>query len=290
MTFVSCSQEAELTVFKAEAESEFGKKVIKSELIGTVHTESSVEVATGVRESYMDFLSMRGYVTKIYAYEIDLSVSDIDVVVSTAENYNSTAYKKQELTEQARLIDAPGNIILGGINGDGFNATGRPKGILIKNGTAIKTPATNPSASYFAITNDKKAVIGNEADLKTAGTAHLRDAIGGEDWLVLDGATMPQQVPTEDAKTAIGVAGDSKVILFVADGGNFWYSHGMTLTDVAKVMQALGAEKSIALACGKYSTFIARRDDRIILRNMPIQSTNKVIEEPVSNGIVIVKK
>lgn len=287
LTFLSCSPEAELTVFKAEAKSEFGKKVISTELVGTVHQDSSVVVTNGVRESYMNFLAMNGYLTKVYCYEVDLSVTGIDLVVSTSNNYQTASYSKQKLTQQAELIDKPDFKVLGGINGDFFNATGRPNGILFKNGIRIKAPATNPSASFFAVTKDNKVIIGDEIDLKTTGTDHLRDAIGGKDWLVKNGEIMPQVVPTKEAKSAVGIIGDNKVILFVVDGGLYFYSNGMVLSDVAKVMKALGAENAIALSGGKNSTVISREDDEIILRNIP---SNNNVEEPITNGLVIIQK
>ncbi len=283
----SCQEDAELTVFEAKAESEFGEKLITTGLVGTVHQDSSVIIAEGVRESYMNFLAMNGYLTKVYCYEVELSVANIDLAICTSNNYNSASYSKQKLSEQAKLIDAPGLKILGGINGDFFNATGRPNGILFKNGNGIKKPATSPTASYFAITKDKKALIGDEVDLKTTGTDHLRDAVGGKDWLVKDGEVMPQVVPTKEAKSAVGIIGDSKVILLVVDGGLYFYSNGMVLSDVAKVMQALGAENAIALSKAECSTVISRRGDNIILRNIPSKNN---VEEAVTNGIVVVQK
>lgn len=284
----SCSPKEEFTVFVAEAETEFGEKIINgTDLVGTVHSDSSEIVTEGVRESYMNFLAMNGYLTKIYVYEIDLSNPGIDLAVSTANDYNSASYSKQNLTEQAVLIDSESNKILGGINGDFFNATGRPNGILFKNGNKIKAPASKPTASYFAITKDKKPLIGDELELKTEGTDHLRDAVGGKDWLVKGGELMPQVVPTKEAKSAVGITPDGKVILFVVDGGLYFYSNGMLLADVAKVMKSLGATDAITLSGGKNSTFISRRGDDIVLRNMP---SNNGQEEAVTNGIVIVQK
>ena len=287
----SCEPKEEFTVFKAIAETEFGEKMIRTELVGHVHEDLSNLVVSGVRESYMDFLSMNGYITKVYCYEIDLEVSDVDISISTSNNYNSTPYSRQRLTGQAELVDRDGFRILGGINGDNFNATGTPSGILYRSGTQIKAPATSANTrSYFAITKDKKAIIGNEMDLRVDGVlqvAHLRDAIGGRDWLVKGGEIMPQVVPIEEAKSAVGITGDSKIILFVVDGGLFFYSNGMVLADVAKAMKALGAESAIALSSGRNSTVISRRDDNIILRNVP---SNNNVEEPISNGIVVVQK
>ena len=284
---LSCSDTSEMVPYVLTTQTEFGQQMVNSGVVGSVHTDSSTVVAEGVQENYIHFLSQDGYVTRAYAYMVDVNQADLDIKVCTANDYNSTMYSKQVLTEQAKLVEAAGNTVLGGINGDYFVSSGRPNGVLVKDSKVIKKYSTKATLSYFGITKDKKAVIGDESDLVANGMDNLRDAIGGKDWLVRAGNVMPQTVPIREAKTAIGVTASGKVIMFVVDGGQFYYSNGMILADVAKVMLQLGCTDAINLGSGKSSTFISRINNQIVLRNIP---SNNMAEDAISNGLLIIKK
>lgn len=283
----SCSDTTEMTPYELTTKTEFGKRMIESGVVGSVHTDSMTTVADGVRELYIHFLSLDGYATRAYVYEVDMNKTDIDIKVCTANNYNTTAFSKQPLSEQALFVEAEGNTVLGGINGDYFVASGRPKGILVKDGKVIKKYSRKAELPYFGIEKNKKAVIGSEIDLRENGMENLRDAVGGRDWLVQGGNVMPQVVPIREAKTAVGLTADGRVIMFVVDGGLFYYSNGLLLADVAKIMMHLGCTESISLSSGASSTFLSRITGKIALRNIP---SNNMIEDAVSNGLLIIKK
>lgn len=287
LMMLSCTDTSEMVPYNLTTHTDFGQMVVASGVVGSVHTDSSTAVTEGVKQSYIHFLTQDGYSTRVYAYEVNMATPSIDLKVCTANDYNSTMYSKQVLSEQAKLVESAGNTVIGGINGDYFVSSGKPNGVLVKDGKIIKKYSTKATWTYFGITKDKQAVIGDEADLAANSMDNLRDAIGGKDWLVRGGNIMPQTVPTREAKTAIGVTSAGKVVMFVVDGGLFNYSNGLILADVAKIMQQLGCTDAISLSSGRSSTFMSRVNNLIALRNIP---SNNMVEDPISNGLLIIKK
>ncbi|MCU1589229.1 MAG: PhosphodieSPTER glycosidase [Frankiales bacterium] len=82
------------------------------------------------------------------------------------------------------------------------------------------------------------------------------DVLGGNPVLILNGLEQYQDLSGSDAffdrqpRTAVGVTGDGRMLLVVVDGRQPGYSVGMTLQELADLMQSLGAINAINLDGG----------------------------------------
>jgi hypothetical protein len=88
------------------------------------------------------------------------------------------------------------------------------------------------------------------------------DALGGNPRLVVDGAVAAQEVdgPGEffgrHSRTAVGVTADGRLLLVVVDGRQPGYSRGMTLRELAELLQRLGAQQAMNLDGGGSSEMV----------------------------------
>ena len=88
------------------------------------------------------------------------------------------------------------------------------------------------------------------------------DALGGNPRLVVDGAVADAEVdgPGEffgrHSRTAVGVTADGRLLLVVVDGRRPGYSRGMTLRELAELMQRLGAHTAMNLDGGGSSEMV----------------------------------
>jgi hypothetical protein len=86
------------------------------------------------------------------------------------------------------------------------------------------------------------------------------DVLGGNPVLIAGGVEQSQDLSGNDAffsrqpRTAVGVTGDGRMLLVVVDGRQPGYSVGMTLQELADLMQSLGAQNAINLDGGGSTT------------------------------------
>jgi len=262
----------------------------KTDLVASISSDTSYTVTTGVEATEIQYLSSTGLSMKAFVFEVDLSDPTIKIEVSTPNN--QPAFGMQQMTKQATYEDAVGHKVWAGINADFFNMTnGAPQGILYKEGIAIKTSITDAVNTFFGITSDGKAVIGDQDEYAVIKNT-LQEAVGGRVTLLKDGIAPPQTDDRLEPRTGIGVSQDgTKVYMFVVDGRRFHYSNGMNYADMAKIMAALGAYDAINLDGGGSSSFFIRNtpgfdEDRFVLRNWP--SDNGGAERAVANGLLII--
>ena len=262
----------------------------RTDLVASISLDTSYTVTTGVEATEIQYLSSTGLSMKVFIFEIDLSHPNVKIEVSTPNN--QPAFGMQQMTKQATYEDAAGHKVWAGINADFFNTTnGTPQGVLHKEGVAIKTSVTDAVNTFFGITSDGKAVIGDQDEYAVIKNT-LQEAVGGRVTLLKDGIAPPQTDKKLEPRTGIGVNQEgTKVYMFVVDGRRFHYSNGMNYDDMAKIMASLGAYDAINLDGGGSSTFFIRNttgfdDDRFVLRNWP--SDNGGAERAVANGLLII--
>ncbi|MFD1630267.1 phosphodiester glycosidase family protein [Pseudopedobacter beijingensis] len=292
---IGCSNKEELIKpyeqYVANPKTAVATKVVtNSDLIASINTDTTYTVVNGVEATEIRYLSSTGLSMKAFVFEIDLTNQSVKIEASTPNN--APAFGMQPMTKQATYADNQGHKVWAGINGDFYNMdTGVPQGILYKQGIAIKTTVTDAINTFFAITKDGKAFIGNQQDYALVKN-NIQEAIGGRVVLLKDGLPVSQADKRLEPRTCIGVNKEgTKVYMLVVDGRNFHYSNGMNYDDLAKFMKALGAYQSINLDGGGSSTFFVRNTPsfdagRFMIRNWPTDNGGK--ERSVANGLIIV--
>lgn len=286
---VSCEKGTDGTIkYEAFANTEAGKSLVeKTSLIATVFSDSTYSLENGVDVTEIHYFSMKGYSMKLFALEINLSNADISVEVTTPNNKKDFGF--QQMTRQAIYENSDNHQVLAGVNGDFFNTTtGVPNGILYKDGAMIKN-YTGANANFFAILNDKTAVIGDNIKLEEVRN-DIQEGLGGGVRLVKGGILASQTDESVNPRTCIGVnETGTKVIILEIDGRNYHYSNGMTYEELGQCMLALGAYDALNLDGGGSSTFFIRDNENtgnFILRNWPSDNGGK--ERAVANGIIVV--
>lgn len=292
LLWTACNNDEDLTVFSTEgAKTELGQKIIAGSdgYVGQYFSDSTYTLAPGVQALEMKILSATGLAVKMFVLEVDLKEAHLTMKASSP-NEEGKLKTKQQMTLQALAYDKPGSRVLAAVNGDFFAKDGTPQGIYYRNGTCLKGTMTDNVCTFFAITKNRKAIIGSY-DEYDSYKEDIQEAVGGRVRLMTNGNVLPQTVTALEPRTAIGVTDDNVVYILVADGRNFWYSNGMRYAEMGAVMKALGAKNAINLDGGGSSTFIIRKiagfeDGRFAIRNWPYD--NGGVEREVANGLLVV--
>ena len=292
LLWTACNNDEDLTVFSTEgAKTELGQKIIAGSdgYVGQYFSDYTYTLAPGVQALEMKILSATGLAVKMFVLEVDLKEAHLTMKASSP-NEEGKLKTKQQMTLQALAYDKPGSRVLAAVNGDFFAKDGTPQGIYYRNGTCLKGTMTDNVCTFFAITKNKKAIIGSY-DEYDSYKEDIQEAVGGRVRLMTNGNVLPQTVTALEPRTAIGVTDDNVVYILVADGRNFWYSNGMRYAEMGAVMKALGAKNAINLDGGGSSTFIIRKiagfeDGRFAIRNWPYD--NGGVEREVANGLLVV--
>lgn len=292
LLWTACNNDEDLTVFSTEgAKTELGQKIIAGSdgYVGQYFSDSTYTLAPGVQALEMKILSSTGLAVKMFVLEVDLKEAHLTMKASSP-NEEGKLKTKQQMTLQALAYDKSGSRVLAAVNGDFFAKDGTPQGIYYRNGTCLKGTMTDNVCTFFAITKNKRAIIGSY-DEYDSYKENIQEAVGGRVRLMTNGNVLPQTVTALEPRTAIGVTDDNVVYILVADGRNFWYSNGMRYAEMGVVMKALGAKNAINLDGGGSSTFIIRKiagfeDGRFAIRNWPYD--NGGVEREVANGLLVV--
>lgn len=288
----SCEEKEDgIIEYRAEPKTVVGGKLVNTGLIATIFSDSTYTVTDGLQATEMHYFSMTGYSMHVFIFEVDLSNPKLSIEVSTPNNKTVPAF--QAMTVQATFEDSEGHKVWGGVNGSFFNTTtGAANGLLYKDGAMIQSYSATYS-NFFVLTKDKKGLIA-DSGIYNSIKDNIQEAVGGGVMLVKSGLVINQTDVSINPRTCVGVSADQKhVYIMAVDGRNYYYSNGMTYTDLAKCMVALGAETALNLDGGGSTSFFTRTSPdfsttRFKLRNQP--SDNGGQEREVANGIVIISK
>lgn len=267
-----------------------GEKLVRGTgLFEQIQSDTSYTVKEGVTATEISYISTASQAMKLFVFEVDLTNPYISIEASTPNN--ATTFTRQKMTEQAVYEDQPGHIVYGGINGDFFDlTTGVPRSILYKSGVAVKTAFQDVNRIYFAITKDKKAIVGDQNTYPMVRN-NIQEAVGGLYWLVRDSTLSRVNNTTPEPRTCAGVSKDGKKVFFLAvDGRSTSYSNGMSFEELSKCMLALGAYNAVNLDGGGSTTFFVRNtpeftDNRFEIRNRPSDAAG---ERAVANGLILI--
>lgn len=227
-----------------------------------VKNQPDVHISAGYKEQYKNGwgLSMTSDQVK-YAMELHGEGGDEPI-----ENYN----------------------VVAAINADFYDmSTGEPNGAFAIEGNIVK-PA---NGSFFAMRKDGTPVIGfSKADWDKYNTEDnpIVDAVGGGGTLVRDGQVkQSSSLGNTDlnARTAIGLTEDGKVVMVVTDGKQAPYSAGTNLWHTAEIMKEAGCVNAINLDGGGSTTYLAKQEgaDSVSLVSRPCDGP----ERSTSTGLLV---
>jgi hypothetical protein len=193
---------------------------------------------------------------------------------------------------------AQGPVMLAGVNGDFFTPEGLPVGTEVVGGD-IRRIGRRPALAWRPGVDPWMGVPGTEGDsvltlgwdLSRAEPDGATEVVGGFPLLLKGGsrvgdlgvADSPSFAAARHPRTAVGFdpSGDFLWIV-VVDGRQPGYSEGMTLPELASLMEKLGAEEAVNLDGGGSSV--------MVLEGLAVsQPSDAAGERPVVNALGIVR-
>lgn len=191
-----------------------------------------------------------------------------DVQLGDATDLRSAFAQNQfgeNITETTSAIAADNGAVFA-INGDYYGF--RDTGIEIRNGVVYRDEGAREGLAFYA---DGSVQVYDEtqtnaADLLADGawnTLSFGPAII-EDGAVVDGIESVEvdtnfgnhSIQGEQPRTAVGVIDDNHLVFVVVDGRDPGYSRGVTMTELAGILQDLGATTAYNLDGGGSSTMV----------------------------------
>lgn len=166
-------------------------------------------------------------------------------------------------------------------SGDRVGAVGQ----AISNAVEYSFPV--PNWPVLCISSDQRAQI-LSASACPQGTAQ---AVAGSSLVVSNGqvAVTPPGAADSDAnysRTAVAVDKSGRTLWIIAiDDKQWFYSEGMSLTELADVAIALGADTALNLDGGGSTTLVQETENEFEVLNSPVHTKIPMRERPVANHL-----
>lgn len=282
----SCSKgdKFEQVPYSLETSSKMAGEIVNGtpNYFGHVKYDKVYNLAQGVSLLDLSCLNMNGYSVRICMYKVVLGSSTLAVAVPGTD-------KKADLSSALAANLNNDVTVLGAVNGDAQASDKSAMGIVYRNGTAVKTGFSDDKGGFFATLKDGTAVIANQSDYSTYRTS-LYNAIGTRDRILTDGYPVTEEKPKEEARTFVAVSQDGMTVwLGVVDGVYFYYSNGISRSDLAAVLKAAGAWNAALLNSGDVTTLIKRDDLGEQLFPVFNSPSNNGIEKESVNALAIIE-
>jgi exopolysaccharide biosynthesis protein len=192
-------------------------------------------------------------------YVADVTLSDATVLRSAFANNQFGTNITQTTSELAEANDA-----VFAINGDyyGFRETG----IVIRNGVVYRDEGAREGLAFYADGSvevyDETATTADELvaagvwNTLSFGPAIVEDGevVDGIEDVEVDTNVGNHSIQGDQPRTAVGVVDDNHLVFVVVDGRSPGYSAGVDMTELAEIMQSLGATTAYNLDGGGSST------------------------------------
>lgn len=275
--------------YTLKASTEFGQGIVDGSAGYITHVKVSqeTEIMDGVSLLDLGYLNKNSHAMQAYIYKVELGAAMVKV--STPDNATKIE-KTQKLTEQATAIENSGKyLVMGGISGGAFNAdNGAPAGLLYHDSKACSSDF-GKDAAFFAIMKDGAAVCAEASEFEDK-KSKVTEAVSGSAMIMKDGYILSETGATTVAKAAVGVdESGSTVYLIVVDGKDYFYSNGITNSDMANLMKGCGASDAMILNSGDSVTAFARDEDSIDIFKVINKPSNMGLEAAIGNGLVILQ-
>jgi exopolysaccharide biosynthesis protein len=212
--------------------------------------DASISISTVVTGSGDD---------QVTYYVADVVLSDATVLRSAFADNQFGTNITQTTSEMAEDNDA-----VFAINGDYYGF--RDTGIVIRNGVVYRDEGAREGLAFYtdghvevydetATTADELVAAGVWNTL-SFGPALVEDGevVDGIEDVEVDTNVGNHSIQGDQPRTAVGVVDDNHLVFVVVDGRSPGYSAGVTMTDLAEIMQSLGATTAYNLDGGGSST------------------------------------
>ncbi|MBQ3967822.1 MAG: phosphodiester glycosidase family protein [Lachnospiraceae bacterium] len=240
-------------------------------------SKSEVESKSGADDIYIDantYIDENITIKLTDTEQYGTSIHIADITVSSAE-YLKAAFAKnsygKNVTATTSSIAASNNAILA-INGDYYGA--RERGYVIRNGVVYRSTASGSDIVCIYADGTMEIVSDSDYTADELVDRGVWQALSFGPALIKDGAITVDEddevrrAMVSNPRTAIGMIDDNHYIFLVADGRTS-ESDGLSLSELAQIMQSLGCSVAYNLDGGGSST---------------MYFNGKVVNNPTTNG------
>ena len=260
------------------AESDYPEEYIAAETaplsrVGVLHEYNDGQIAITIT-------AYRGFDSDIYAAEIHLS-SPTQLKTALAKD----AYGKN-LKERPSAMAARNNALIA-INGDYYGA--QERGYVLRNGVIYRTSRSNGQEDLviwrdgtFGIIQEQDVELQSLLDEGAVQVLSFGPALVEAGAVSVQESELRGKDTTRNPRTAIGHMGELRYLFVVADGRTD-VSDGLTILELAEVMEDLGAETAYNLDGGGSSCMVF--DGEVV--NNPTTNGNHTREREVSDIVYI---
>lgn len=272
------------TVVSDETEPE---TVEELETAGTENNTASSSSDPVVTASSYDDGNISITLTEYREFDTSIYVADIQLAsaayLQTA--FADNTYGKNVTAKTSETAKSNGAILA--INGDYYGA--QEKGYVLRNGVLYRDTVSKNQEDLVIYADGSFSII-TEGDVSAEELleAGAQQILSFGPALVTDGSiavTEDEEVgkaKTSNPRTAIGILGEGHYVFVVSDGRTS-ESEGLSLYELAEVMQALGAETAYNLDGGGSSTMYFNGE----VINNPTTSGKSIKERSVSDIVYI---
>ncbi len=247
-------------------------------------SKTDYQIAPGIEETHLVVNNAKGTdQNHIHAMTVDINNGTASLIASYKDQ-DGTKFGLQTVTDQAKAAEAKRGVnVVGGVNGDIFNMqTGATSGMLIMDGVLYNHHGNaNPTNGrpYFAILKDGTAVI-REAN---EPYDDVKEAIGLWEISVKDGKNVSGANGSYNVdpqpRVAVGIKADGSVVVLENDGRQDPYSLGMSWSEIADALIALGCVIGGQLDGGGSATFVSKRsgEPALTVKSSPSDGTPRTV-------------
>lgn len=267
MSIISCEESPEQTSVSNFPLSGFMQSVVESTPeIQKVFSESKSQIADGILVREISFQS-NFWTQQMFVAEVNMS-KGWKLGAMTPEDTDYLPYPDpQPLHLMAASANNASRKVELCVNGDVFgfyhgSPYEIPAGIWIKNGKVLKEEFEPTCSCFIYSLNDDSIAIASRDEYEE-NKDKIRDAIGGWHLLVWDGKLSDHDrdeiYVNDNPRTFIGITGDRKMLyLFVLDGRQTGYSHGIDLDIAANICIGAKCDRACNLDGGGSSAMVIK--------------------------------
>lgn len=245
-------------------------------------TSAPISTDTEYHDDQIDIVLTTMRVENTTVYVADVQIADISLL-KTALAGNTYA---RNLTETTSVQAANVNAILA-INGDYYGA--QERGYVLRNGVLYRSSAqSGTDALVIDADGNFRIITEGETSADTLASEGAWQVLTFGPALVVDGQVTVSssdevgRAMTSNPRTAIGQISEGHYLLVVSDGRTS-ASSGLSLRQLAELMQSLGAQTAYNLDGGGSSTMVFQ--GRVI--NNPTTNGRSIRERSVSDIVYI---
>lgn len=251
--------------------------------------DSSWQLRPGVLRRDLRYLDSSGKIVSVKVIRAKLKKNKLVLEAATPDNKDQ--FGRQTVPREMKMEDQPDHEVIAGINADFFNMkNGTPLGPVVKEGRIIKGGDSHMNC-FVGVLNSGKILMGDAVAFQK-NKKRLTEALGARPRLLRDGKLLPQDSSNlsrvHHPRSAFGLIGKKTILLVTVDGRQPAISNGISLTDLAKLMQWLGADNAVNLDGGGSTTLVVKQSEanRYEVQNSP---SGKMLR-PVANSWILVKE